>query len=352
MGLKNGCSRGEMVPTIHDVARLAKTSIYSVSVVLNKKHTGNVSEKTSKKILNAASKLNYIPNSSARGLKLQKSQIVAIAMPAYGGSIFFDPYFHESVFTFERELKKHDYSMLLFTFDLEKDEKRFLDTVLQTPRIDGAIIMAPPIKDKQFIRNLEKKKMPVVMVSSYPGIKKLNVIDVDNVKSAVNATEHLIGLGRKKVCFITGPLEFANANERLAGYKTALEKNNMPFVPELIMNGDFSIESGYNAVRELFNKGIVPDGIVASNDLMAIGAMNMIKEKKLVIPDDVAVAGFNNTFFSQNYDPPLTTINVSAVAIAAKAVDILVALLKGEKVKEKKIILESELIIRKSTVKG
>jgi LacI family transcriptional regulator len=341
-----------MVPTIHDVAKLAKTSIYSVSVVLNQKHTGNVSEKTRNKILNAATKLNYIPNSSARGLKLQKSQIIAIAMPAYGGSIFFDPYFHESVFTFERELKQHDYSMLLFTFDLEKDEKRFLDTVLQTYRVDGAIVMAPPIKDKRFIINLEKKKMPIVMISSYPGIRKLNVIDVDNVKSAVNATVHLIGLGKRKIAFITGPLEFANSNERFLGYKKALENNGIPVIPELITTGDFSIDSGYNAVRELLDKGIIPDGIVASNDLMAIGAMNVIKEKKLVIPDDVAVVGFNNTLFSQNYDPPLTTVNVSATAIAAKAVDVLARLLKGEKPKEKKIILESELIIRKSTVKG
>lgn len=340
-----------MSPTIKNVADLAGVSTFSVSMVLNEKYKGEVSEATRRKILQATRKLNYRPNPYGRGLRLQRSETIAYVLSLSYRSLFFDPYFYEEIFAMEKEVKKHNYSLLFFVFSSKKEEIRFWETFLQPPRIDGIILRPPSNKDVTLVNKLSKENYPVVAIGSHPAAKKMNYVDADNVGAAYKATEHLIKLGRKKICFITGPYGFGNTCDRLEGYKKALKENAINVKPELIKKGDYSIECGYKALKEITEAGYVPDGVVASNELSAGGAINLIKEKNLKIPEDIAVVGFNDTFFSRSCNPPLTTISIPVAGLVSKAVEMLVRILKKEPVEEK-IILGTELIVRESTVKN
>ena len=344
-----------MAPNIKDVARIAGMSTASVSIVLNDKYKGQISEDNRKRILEAVKKLGYTPHRYGRALKLQKSEIAGYAMAFSMQYIFSDPYFHETIVTMEKKLREYSYSLLFFALTPQEGNKHILQMNGQGSLLDGIIIEAPPEKDT-FIAELEQKKIPVVIIGNHPDGAGLCSVDVDNVEAGVKATEHLIGLGRKSIGFISGPLAFGNAQDRLSGYRKALIDRDMPVMPGLVQEGDFSIESGYEAMKKILDQGgCKADGIVAGNDLMAIGAMNLIKDRGLKIPEDIAVVGFNNTSLSQHYEPALTTVNIPAKEIAQKAVEMLIAVMKGNgdcaATDRKRIVIDTELIIRESTRK-
>jgi len=338
-----------MAPTIKEVARLARVSTASVSMVINQKYKGQISEEKRIRILEAVKKLGYTPHRYGRALKLQKSEIIGYTISLPSMYVFSDPYFHDTIITMEKKLKEYDYSLLFFTLSPQEGNSHLLEMNEQVSLLDGLIIEAPPLKDP-LILELEKKKIPAVLIGRHPDAKKIPFVDVDNVDAGYRATEHLIKSGKKNICFISGPLVFKNALDRLKGYKNALARYGIVVNPGMIREGDLSIESGYTAMAEIMNLDF-PDGLVAGNDLMAIGAMNFLKEKGFKIPEEIAVVGFNNTSLSQHYDPPLTTVNIPASALAEKAVEILIGLLNGNGTnpEQSSKVLDSELMIREST---
>ncbi|OIO02480.1 hypothetical protein COY52_02450 [Candidatus Desantisbacteria bacterium CG_4_10_14_0_8_um_filter_48_22] len=356
--------------TIKEVAKLAGISPSAVSFVMNEKHKGEVSARTRLRVLKAVQKLNYHPNPYGRGLKLNKSDAIGYCVPR-GRSILADPYYYEMLVNLEREARKHNYSLLFFAFDMDGGENVFKE-VIGNSHVDGLIIEAPLLSNG-FSLSQEIMQFPAVLIGKNSSKIFNSSVDVDDIRAGQKATEHLIIMGKKRICFIAGPSDIGNDRERLAGYRAALKENNIEPNPDLVINGDYSIQSGYSIMDGLIKNGLVPDGVVACNDLMAIGAMNFAKEKKFKIPQDIAVVGFNNTSLSQNYDPPLTIVSIPASQVASRAVEMLVKMLKNGNCNGnghngnghngngrngngngsgEKVVLDSELIVRESTMVG
>jgi LacI family transcriptional regulator len=171
-------------------------------------------------------------------------------------------------------------------------------------------------------------------------------VDIDNVNAAFSAVLHLISLGRKRIATITGPLIATDGHDRLEGFRRALVARGLPADEELIVEGDYSERTGYYAARRLITKGI--DGIFAANDEMAIGAMRAVQESGLSVPKDIAVIGFDDIAASATTNPPLTTIRQPLGTFGNKLVDLLINQIENPEQMTRKIILDTELVIRQS----
>jgi len=335
-----------MVVTIKEVAKEADVSTAVVSLVINEKHKGRVGKEKRKKVLAAVKKLNFFPSSFGRGLKLKKSRNIGYV---YGLDNASDPYFQEMILAMENEVRKHGYSLLFFAIpNHNKEYQKFFDITMKTVQMDGLIIPSPSVNNKN-IEELMASKLPMVFLGTYSYSKDATCIDVDNEKAGFIATEHIIGLGKKNICYLN---IFGMGTERLTGYKRALETNGLKVRAGLIKDGFDSVQSGYDTFKKVVDGFGMPDGIVAHNDLMAMGAMKFVMEqKKFRIPEDVAIVGFNNTYISQYSAIPITVVDIPSSKFAIKAVEMLIDLLNGKKSGEKKMLMPDRLIVRESSVK-
>ncbi len=197
-------------------------------------------------------------------------------------------------------------------------------------------------------KELEKNNFPYMLVSrNIEGLDK-NCIIVDDVAGGIMATEYLIKLGYRKIAHITGPLKVRGSINRLEGYKLALEKHQIEYKEELVEEGDFRIKGGYQAMKKFLKLSKPPTAIFAANDLLALGAMQVIQKKKYHIPKDFCIIGFDDIRLASFVYPPLTTIRQPMLEMGALAVKMLLKIIEEGEFNQKKEVLEPKLIIRES----
>ena len=210
-------------------------------------------------------------------------------------------------------------------------------------KVDGLII--GEIRDQKFYNILKDLNLPIVLVNPSIHYNDLDTVDYENVYGAVTATEHLIKLGHKKIGFINGRLTTRHAAEKLAGYKKALEKNNMDLNPEYITGGtNWHSETGYKSMKKLLSDKTGITAVFTANDALAFGAMNAIHENGLKIPEDIAVIGFDNMITSAHVTPPLTTMNIDRHEMGRIAVSRLFDIMHNGSKSHQKILFTPELI--------
>jgi DNA-binding LacI/PurR family transcriptional regulator len=216
-------------------------------------------------------------------------------------------------------------------------------------RVDGVILMAPQMH-KDIDELLKKSKRPIVLINSCPELTNTVNFQIDHYQGAFNCVEHLIGHGYKKIGMIKGPAENCDSQERYSGFRNALQKNNLEHSELFEFAGDFSIRSGYEGFIKIMNQSVKPNAIFIANDMMAIGAYEAAKELHVRIPNDVAIAGFDNIYLSKLLNPRLTTIHVPISDLGAKAVNYLLKMISGEVSPNiaHKEILPTELVIGSS----
>lgn len=330
--------------TIKQVASRAGVSQMTVSRVINKQ--GLVKETTRLKVQKAIDELNYRPNLSARRLAGGKSLYIGLVYhnpsPGYltkilvGGLSACRQNGHHLVL---EDLGEHA------VFD---DPKKNAETLAGTG-LDG-VIVTPPLSDvREFVDTLDKLGVPVIRIAARDiKTNKLHV-SMDDEAAVKKMMNHIIGYGHKKIAFIRGPETHPSTYHRFAGYKGAMKENKLDMVANYIVDGDFTYKSGLDAASALLDLPEPPSAIFASNDDMAAGAVTAGYMKGLIVPNDLSVAGFDDTEIATNIWPQLTTIRQPISDMSARAVSLLAAHIHGEEgAKTLEAILDFEIIERDS----
>lgn len=328
--------------TIKDVAARSGVSKATVSRVLN---NYPVSPKTYARVMQAIKELNYQPNVQARALSLKRSHIVGLIAPDLQG-IFYGPI----ILGIEEVLRKNGFNLIVSRS--QPDSREFsLAKMLKERRVDGLIIATPREIGEKAILALKKDNFPVVLIDGNVG-PAINSVEINSYNGAFAACEHLIKLGHKRIGVISGPLKYKEVQDRIKGYRDALEKHGLPFDKKLVKQGDYMFDSGLQQMENLLQLDQFPTAVFAMSDLMAIGAMQSIFRKGLQVPKDIAVVGFDDSEVAKMVLPRLTSVRQPINEMGAVAARKMVAILKGDEKEVTHIKLETTLVIRESCGAG
>jgi LacI family transcriptional regulator len=326
--------------TLKEVAQLANVSTATVSNVIN--NTKHVSEDLKKKVYESMKVLNYKPNEIAKSLKVKQSRLIGILISDISNS-----FISKVVKGIESTLSEKGYNVLLCSTDSDVEKEKEYLKVLMGKRIDGLIISSSGAGNHY--DDLLKAKVPLVFLNRCPEHLPSNMVMTNNIKGAYMATEHLIKHGYKKIAIITGPMQYSTGRDRYIGYKRALEDYAISYHDELVLEGDFTIESSYELTKEIIESKMKIDAIFISNNSMSLGSYKYIKEQGLKIPQDIALYGFDDPEWADVVDPPLSGITQPAFELGVYAAQKMIDTIQGTcpEIREIKL-LDPNMIIRKS----
>lgn len=331
-----------MTLTLEDIARFSGFSRSTVSRVIN--GADYVNENTRQRILEVIQEHNFQPNLGARSLAGGQTGVLGLVIPAAISTIFTDPYFPQFIRGVSAGCNEQNYSMMLWLAE-PQHERRTMREILHNGLLDGVIVSSIIMNDPIF-ESLHGSNMPFILIGRHPTYEDVSYLDVDNVESAACAIRHLVGLGRKRIATITGPLNMIGGYDRYHGYLRGLEDACLQLVPELVVEGDFTETGGYNAMRQLLNAH--PDAVFAASDTMAIGALRALREANLCVPGDVSVIGYDDMPLANMTEPPLTTIRQSIEKMGCIAVKTLMDIIRQPEKAPRHILVDTELVIRES----
>jgi LacI family transcriptional regulator len=329
--------------TLEEIARLSGVSKSTVSRVINQQP--NVSQNVRQRVQAVIQDTGYQPNLAAQTLVSKRSWMIGLVLPRSVSSFFTDPYFPRLLQGIAQGCNQYDYTLGLFLVATKEDEEKILPRVSRKGMLDGVLIQSGQIGD-QLIDRLVNLDLPVVVIGSPLHSAEVSFIDVDNISGAYNAVSHLIRLGYQRIGTITGLPGGAATSDRLEGYEKALIARDRNPDQSLIVEGDFTEAGGYYAMQQLLPAK--PDAVFAASDLMAIGAMRAVREAGLKIPQDVAFVGFDDVPVATYANPQLSTIRQPIAQFGTNAVEILIDLIENSIKPDRRIIMDTELIIRDS----
>jgi LacI family transcriptional regulator len=295
--------------TIRDVARTADVSVATVSRVFNS--SGTVSEPTRARVLAAAADLDYVPHSGARSLSTRRTDTIGVILPDLHGE-----FFSELIRGIDLATRARGLHVLLSHSHGDPNEATTVLRAMRT-RVDAMIVMSP-YADEGVLAAALGGRTPLVLLGSGGDAGGHPRFAIDNHAGAFAMTEHLLDAGYRRIAFVSGPPGNIESAQRLAGYRDALAAQGG--LPEQIVEGDFSEQSGARAAALLL-AGPRPEAIFAGNDIMAIGCLQALREAGLKVPDDIALAGFDDIPISRFLDPPLTTVGVPIAELGRQAVE-------------------------------
>lgn len=329
---------------LKDVAKKSNVSIATVSRYINNK--GFISDKLRSRIESAIKELSYSPNRVAQGLSKGRTGTIGIIIPDIT-----NPFFPELVKGASDYLFIKDYHVHLCSSDNDpKKEELFLKD-FQSMWVDG-IIIAPSDSENRDFTIFNQIKCPKVIVDREIIGLDVDLVVVNNEKGSLDAVNYLIENGHKKIIFLGGSKYTVTAQKRYSGWKKAMESANL-ITENLAFWGNFSTESGYQMMKEVMKNIKNIDAIFASNDLLALGVIEALREKGLNIPKDISIISFDDIYVSRFLTPPLTTIKQPIYEIGKKSAEILLyrILKKSKRSSFKKLVLEGNLVIRNSVRK-
>ncbi|MGZ4142141.1 MAG: LacI family DNA-binding transcriptional regulator [Actinomycetota bacterium] len=329
-----------MPKTLDELAALSGVSRATVSRVIN---GGPVSQETKRRVQAILDEANYRPNAAARALARGRSGVVGIALHVTPALLFSDPYFSQLLHGLSEALPEHTAGMMLWLQNRSKEET--LDRILTIGLLDGVIVTANHIADP-LVDGLLASQIPTVLIGHRRDEKRASYVDIDNVRAAEMVVSHLVKVGRTRIGHITGARGTVAGEDRLLGYLRAMDKASLP-TEGLVVDGNFDRTSGAAAAHALLDQEV--DAIFCGNDATAEGALHTIRARGKRVPDDVALAGFDDLEFAAHMDPPLTTVHQGVPEMGAEAVRVLVQLLQDPGGGPRRVILPTELVIRQST---
>ncbi len=328
---------------IKQVAERAGVSIATVSHVVN--NTRFVSDTTKSKVQRAMKELNYQPNSVASSLRSQKTNTIGLIVPILPSdtSNFFFMTVAQGI---QNELKKNGYHLLLSTNTTEniEDEKEQI-RLFNSKRIDGLII-APIAEEMSYLNDLVTK-YPVVFIDRRTKGYAADCVLADGYGGSYQAVKTLIDKGHCDIGLITGGLGITTSDDRLSGYRKALEDHQIPFDPAKVKVARSTFESGYESAREMLNEHEVT-ALFITNNVLTMGAMGYLQEKQIRIPDELSVIGFDDYDWTRITCPPLTVIRQPSYELGEKAAKVLLSKIKQKTQKCKEYCLDTTLVMRGS----
>lgn len=331
--------------SIKDIAREAGVAISTVSFVINGKDV--VSEKTKKKILKAINKLNYRTNIIARSLRTKSTKAIGVIVPDIA-----TPFTSQVVKSMEELARKRGYTLILGCsyYNIEEEVNQvnlFIDKL-----VDG-IIFFNGYDNYDFVKKISERKIPILALDREFRINEFPAVTIDNVSAMEKAIDYLYENGHRDIGLVTFSGDKQTVvKRRMEGYIKGLKNNNLSFKSDYILDDEGSrlheIEYTYKVFTDFLNKNKKITAIVTISDYHAYGAIKAIKEMGLKIPEDISIVGYDNIIFSNFVDPPLTTVKQPKKEMGRVGMKLLLDLIEGKRIKNKKIILETTIIKRNS----
>jgi LacI family transcriptional regulator len=337
---KDGRKKPARSASIYDVARESGVSVFTVSAVVNNK--SHVGKKLRERVEVAIRKLNYRPNLIARSLAKQKTHTIGMIVPDIG-----NPFFPMVVRGAEDAAQKHGYNLLLCNSDDNLDKEENAVELLLSKRVDGILLTKAAEDFRLSLRQrIKEVNIPFVLVMrTYPKLTNDAVIS-DDYQGAYDAVCHLARAGRRRIGLISGPLKISNAKARWEGFRDALKAKELLYEPELVIEGDYRIESGSRAGHALLSHR--PDGIYVANHLMTIGLLKAAEEMGLSCPEDFGIVSFDDYPWLSIFRPRLTTVELPKHQLGSEAAELLIRRIAGDRSKPLTRMLQPELRIRES----
>ena len=329
--------------TLDEIARRAGVSRSTVSRVIN--DHPNVSEEVRNRVKEIIEETGYQPNLAARSLASQKSKVIGLVIPRQIQTLFTDPYFPLLTLGITQACNHFDYTLSLFLLETIDDERKLFPRISRSGLLDGVIVQSTREGDIA-IPLLVENQVPFVVIGRPFDTPEASYVDVNNPKAAFMAVEHLIKLGRKRIAAITGPLSHNVGRDRQAGYQQALKRYGLPLDDDLLVEGDFTEQSGYKAAQTLLAMNF--DAVFVASDSMAIGALRKFREAGTHIPDEIAVVGFDDLPIAASATPSLTTVHQPIRRSGFKAVELLIEIIEQGNDPPRRFLFDTELVIRDS----
>ncbi|PKO01035.1 MAG: LacI family transcriptional regulator [Chloroflexi bacterium HGW-Chloroflexi-4] len=328
--------------TIRDVARLAGVSVATISRYLN--NSAPLSADTAERVQTAMTELDFSPHPAARSLASNKTNAIGLVLTEIGGE-FYTPLLRgiESVTSAE------GFDLLIHSTKTKAPPSGPIKRrPLSENNTDGLLVFIDALDEVELIR-LKKVKFPVVLIhQSSPKGLEIPMVTIENQSGSQKVVDHLIEEHNcKKIAFIQGPANNEDSKGREKGYRLSLKNHGISFDPNLVVIGGFESAQAYEAVRKLIKRGISFDAIFTGDDDNAIGVIQALNEASRRIPEDVAVAGFDDSLFARLLTPPLTTVKAPNEQVGAEATRQLIKLIRGESA-TLQTVLPVEMIIRRS----
>ena len=319
----------------------------TVSFVLNRVPGMRISEATRLRVTEAARRLNYHPDATARHMATGRTQLIGFVLRQRQDQALADRCLPQVLLGLNRASSAQGYRVLFEAISPE-DGDGGLPRLIQERYVDG-IVLSGPRSDDQELLQIHAEGAKVVLMGQLPGTA-IAFVDVDNVGGARLATLHLVGLGYRRIALITNASPAYTASvDRMTGYRLALEAAGIGYDASLVRYGAFTPESGRAAMDELLSLTPRPDAAFVASDAVALGALQAIRERRLQVPVDVALVGFDDVPLAEFLDPPLTTVRIPGYGLGWGAAELLVRLISAEEeVRNPAVILETEMVVRES----
>jgi LacI family transcriptional regulator len=326
--------------TIKEVAAATGVSFGTVSRVIN--NDVHVKQATRERVLSAMQQMGFVVNRQARSLAGGKTNTVGVLVPDLGTG-----YIGEIIRGIDAELSFADLDLILYTTHRTASKEANYVANLAKGMVDGLLLVLPRSL-AGFIGTLTQRNFPFVLIDHQGTGQDCPAVGATNWQGGYNATEFLIKLGHQRIGFITGSMDLGCSVDRLAGYRSALRTYHIPESPELIFEGTFFQPDGYAGASALLDLPVAPTAIFASNDVMAMGVMDAVRNRGLRVPDDVSILGFDDIPQASLVRPALTTINQPLEKMGRVATQMLLDLLQNPGKKAERIELPTQLVVRES----
>jgi DNA-binding LacI/PurR family transcriptional regulator len=342
-------------PTLDEVAALAGVGRGTVSRVVN--GSPQVSPAARAAVEKAIVKLGYVPNRAARSLVTRRTDSVALVVSESEERVFGEPFFAGIVRGISSALLETPLQLWLAMAQSPAERER-VEHHLTSQHVDGVLLLSMHDADP-LPTVLAERDLPAVLggrpawmlsplASRQPLSPQVWFVDVDNAGGARQAVGFLVAAGRRRIASIAGPQDMGVGLARLAGYREACASAGLPADPDLIAYGDFSEASGAAAMRQLLTRRPDLDAVFVASDLMAAGAVRLLREAGKRVPDEVAVVGFEDSAVARQTDPPLTTVHQPVEEMGRQMVRLLVTRIRGEQPEAPCVLLDTHLVVRRS----
>lgn len=333
--------------TVHDIALKLGITASTVSRALN--DHPRISAATKKLVLKTAKEVNYQPNHIAAALRMGKSRLIGVIVPTANRN-----FFSSVVRGIDEIADSLGYRVILCqSYENYEKEVQTINALLSA-RVDGIIVSIAKNTEKfDHFQRVIDKGIPLVLFDRITDQIEVNQVVIDDYWASYKAVEHLIAQGYWKIAHFTSPRKINIYKERLRGYMDALTEHGLSVDPHLIVESNMQLEDGQQSARHLLDKAVEFDAIFSAADYAAMGALQVLKEKNISVPQQVGIVGFGNEPFTSFTDPPLSTVDQTSIAMGHVTAELFFELLKAEPKKfiPQKSVLKPELIIRASSIR-
>lgn len=324
--------------SIKDVAKEAGVSVATVSRVINKK--GVCAPSTVEQVMSAVEKLGYKPNLFGKALRRSQTNIVMVMLSSLANT-----FCSRVIHAIDKIAGKSGYHVMVCTTEGIRSKEEYYTTFACNGLFDGIIILNSSLSKEEMVSL--SSQIPVVQCNEYIDTENTPYVTIDNKKAAFDAVNLLIKNGRRNIAFYTVNNDLISTKERFAGYKEALEKNGIAFDEDLVIYGNYGYRNAVTMFENFIYKEIAFDSVFAISDRMAAGALSVLNDKGISVPDEVEVIGFDNTDISYTSKPMLTTVSQPHYELGSKAFTQLKSLIDGKK--PDNIVLSHKIMAREST---